>query len=101
MTTSTTWRLVPAEPDQAWTDSFAARGPRIGTFGATIRAVLDTAPAPAFDILGALSEVRASLAFLPATDAAVSGLDCLITAITATGECDCAPKRAAFANEIR
>lgn len=101
MTSTTKWRLVPAEPDQDWTDAFAARGPRIGTFASTIRAVLDTAPQPAFDILGALREVRASLAFLPAADAAISGLDCLISAITAAGECACAPKRAAFANEIR
>ncbi|MDF2861388.1 MAG: hypothetical protein K0S02_1660 [Achromobacter mucicolens] len=29
--TTTTWRLVLAEPDQAWTDAFAARGPHLGS----------------------------------------------------------------------
>lgn len=81
MTTTNKWRLVPAEPDQAWTDAFAARGPRIGSFVSTIRAVLETAPAPAFDLLGTLQDVRASLAFLPAADAAITGLDRIMQAV--------------------
>lgn len=93
--TTTTWRLVPAEPDQVWIDTFAARGPRIGSFVATIRAVLDTAPNPAFDVVEALSEVRAALAFLPAADPAVAGLDRLISTVTGTDACDDAPARAA------
>lgn len=88
MTTITKWRLVPAEPDQAWTKAFAARGPRIGTFGATIRAVLDTAPQPAFDVVKALRDVRAAVAFLPAADPAVSGLDRLISLVIASDACD-------------
>lgn len=32
--TTTTWRLAPTGPDQAWNDAFAARGPGIGDFGA-------------------------------------------------------------------
>lgn len=75
MTTTTAWRLVPAAPDQDWTNAFAARGPRIGTFGATIRDVLDTAPGPVFALADELQAVRAALAFLPDSDAAVSGLD--------------------------
>lgn len=93
--TTTTWRLVPTEPDRAWTDAFATRGPRIGTFGATIRAVLDTAPKPAFDVVEALREVRAALAFLPATDPAVAGLDRLISTVTGTDACDDALVRTA------
>lgn len=76
MTTTTTWRLVPSEPDQDWTNAFAARGPRIGTFGATIRDVLDTAPG--FALRNELKTIRAALAFLPTNDAAVSGLDRII-----------------------
>ena len=79
--TTTKWRLVPTAPDQAWTDAFASRGPRIGSFGATIRAVLDTAPAPALDLARTLQEVRASLAFLPAADAAITGLDHIMLTI--------------------
>lgn len=79
--TTTTWRLVPAQPDQVWIDTFAARGPRIGSFGATIRAVLDTAPAPAIDLSRTLLEIRSSLAFLPAADAAISGLDRILQAV--------------------
>lgn len=93
--TTTAWRLVPAEPDQAWTDSFAARGPRIGSFGATIRAVLATAPQPSFNIVEALRDVRAALAFLPPADPAVIGLDRLISLVTAGDACDDAPARAA------
>lgn len=93
--TTTTWRLVPAEPDQVWIDTFAARGPRIGSFGATIRAVLDTAPKPVFDLVEALREVRAALAFLPAADPAVAGLDRIIRSVTGTDACDDATVRAA------
>jgi len=85
MTTTTTWRLVPSEPDQDWTDAFAVRGPRIGSFDATIRAVLDTAPAPGFALVTELQAIRATLAFLPTSDAAVSGLDRVI------GNLDAAP----------
>lgn len=85
MTTTNKWRLVPVEPDQAWTDAFAARGPRIGSFSSNIRAVLDTAPAPGFTLVTELQAIRAALAFLPAGDAAVSGLDRII------GQLDGAP----------
>lgn len=81
MTTTTAWRLVPAQPGQDWTDAFAARGPRIGSFVSTIYAVLDTAPAPSFDLLRALREIRSSLAFLPAADAAITGLDRILQAV--------------------
>ncbi|MEN4919405.1 hypothetical protein ABE485_12085 [Achromobacter spanius] len=99
--TTTTWRLVPAQPDQGWIDTFAARGPRIGTFGATIRAVLDTAPLPDFNLVQALRDVRAALAFLPAADPAVIGLDRLISSVTTGGACDDAPPRAADTNGDR
>lgn len=99
--TATTWRLVPTEPDQAWADAFAARGPRIGTFRATIRAVLDTAPKPAFDVIEALRDIRAALAFLPAADPAVNGLDRLISAVTGADACDDATAPAADSNEDR
>lgn len=99
--TKTTWRLVPTEPGRAWTDAFAARGPRIGTFGATIRAVLDTAPHPGIDVVEALRDVRAALAFLPASDPAVVGLDRLISSITAGDACDGAPARTAHSNGDR
>lgn len=78
MNQSITWKMVPAEPTIGWTNAFAARGPRIGTFDTTIRDVLATAPAPAFDLQQALRDVRAALAFLPPTDAAVAGLDRII-----------------------
>ncbi len=78
MNQSITWKVVPAEPTSSWTNAFAARGPRIGTFDTTIRDVLATAPAPAFDLQEALQEVRAALAFLPPADAAVAGLDRII-----------------------
>lgn len=78
MNQSITWKLVPAEPTSNWTNAFAARGPRIGTFDTTIRDVLETAPAPAFDLQQALQGVRAALAFLPPADAAIAGLDRII-----------------------
>ena len=78
MNQSITWKLVPAEPTSSWTNTFAARGPRIGTFDTTIRDVLATAPAPEFDLHQALQDVRAALAFLPPADAAVAGLDRII-----------------------
>lgn len=78
MNQSITWKVVPTEPTSNWTNAFAARGPRIGTFDTTIRDVLETAPAPAFDLQQALQGVRAALAFLPRTDAAVAGLDRII-----------------------
>lgn len=77
----TTWQLVPAAPNQEWAEAFAACGPRIGTFDATIRDVLATAPAPGIDVLEALQTVRAALAFLPANDTAVAGLDRVIAAL--------------------
>lgn len=78
MNTTTVWKLVPVAPNQDWTNAFAARGPRIGTFDTTIRDVLSTAPAPAFDLQDALQGVRAGLAFLPPGDAAIAGLDRII-----------------------
>ncbi|GEM_PF-6441413 len=94
MSTITKWRLVPSKPDQDWTDAFATRGPRIGSFDATIRAVLDAAPSPGFELVTELQAIRAALAFLPATDAAVSGLDRIIAALSihdAAGKaCGCA-----------
>ncbi|MBD9433213.1 hypothetical protein IB257_25020 [Achromobacter sp. ACM03] len=78
MNTTTVWKLVPAAPNQDWTNAFAARGPRIGTFDTTIRDVLTTAPAPAFNLQDALQGVRAALAFLPPGDAAIAGLDRII-----------------------
>lgn len=74
----TNWQLVPAAPTQDWTNAFAARGPRIGTFDKTIRDVLATAPAPNVDVVQELQAVRAALAFLPPGDAAVVGLDRVI-----------------------
>lgn len=86
MNQTTTWQLVPAAPTQQWAEAFAARGPRIGTFDATIRDVLATAPAPGIDVLEALQAVRTALAFLPASDTAVAGLDRVIGALGGTAD---------------
>ncbi|ASC68626.1 hypothetical protein B9P52_32045 [Achromobacter denitrificans] len=88
---ATSWQLVPAAPTQDWTNAFAARGPRIGTFDTTIRDVLATAPAPDVDVVQELQAVRAALAFLPPGDAAVAGLDRIIHAL------DVEPNRASAA----
>ncbi|MGE8688585.1 MAG: hypothetical protein ACN6PJ_15685 [Achromobacter sp.] len=80
---ATTWQLVPAAPTQDWTNAFAARGPRIGTFDTTIRDVLATAPAPGVDVLQDLLAVHASLAFLPPADAAIAALERIIGMLSA------------------
>lgn len=87
MNQSITWKVVPAEPTSNWTNAFAARGPRIGTFDTTIRDVLATAPAPAFDLQQALQGVRAALAFLPPADAAIAGLDRIIAIFDTAAGC--------------
>lgn len=86
MNAKPTWQLVPAAPTQDWTNAFGARGPRIGTFDKTIRDVLATAPAPDVDVVQELQAVRAALAFLPAGDTAVAGLDRVIGALGRTAD---------------